>query len=179
MSVGSAKKLKFDPVKLWTILENEVDEIKFAVAGLLGSIYWANLQQKTLRGMEAAILACRFAGGRAYSYSKVHWIGPTGQTINGLLEIDEEQAVIVRRIFQDFANGLSSIAIVRRLNEEGILAPRNEQWNASTVRGYPKKLVGILKQPTLPWRTHLEAARVAQKSRQRRAGTAAPHARRE
>ena len=70
------KKLEFGRVKLCTILKNEIDENKFAVASLLGSIYLANLQQKTLRGMEAAILTGRFACGRDYGYRNVHQIGP-------------------------------------------------------------------------------------------------------
>src|SRR5690606_7604584 len=101
----------------------------------------------TLRGMEAAVLAGRFAGGRAYGYRKIHRIGTEGRPINGLLEIDEEQAGVVRRIFDEFANGLSSIAIATRLNEEHIPGPRGGEWNASTIRGDPKKLVGILNNP--------------------------------
>jgi hypothetical protein len=33
---------------------------------------------------------------------------------------------------------------VRRSNDEGIPGPRAGEWNACTVRGDPKKLVGIL-----------------------------------
>lgn len=51
------------------------------------------------------------------------------------LEIDEEQAGVVRRIFREFANGLSSIAIATRLNEERIPGPLGGEWNASTIRG--------------------------------------------
>ncbi|MXP42092.1 hypothetical protein GRI75_10615 [Altererythrobacter soli] len=138
------KKLRYDRVRLYTLAEGEIDEVKLAVAGMLGSLFLSNLQQKTLRGMQAALLAGRFVGGRAYGYRKVHKIGSDGEPIRGLLEINEDQAAMVCRIFEDFANGLSSIGIVRRLNEERIPGPRGGEWNASTVRGDPKKLVGIL-----------------------------------
>ena len=141
------KKLKYDHVRLFTVAEGEIDDIKLAVAGLLGSMFLTSLQQKTLRGMEAAVLAGRTAGGRTYGYKYVSREGPSGSIIRGLREIDEDQAAIVRRIFHEFASGLSSIKIVRRLNEEGIPGPRGGQWNATTVRGDPKKHVGILNNP--------------------------------
>ena len=59
------KKLKFSRVRMHTVAENEIDDIKLAVASMLGSIFLSQLQQKTLRGMHAAVLAGRFAGGRA------------------------------------------------------------------------------------------------------------------
>jgi len=90
------------------------------------------------------VLAGRLAGGRAYGYRKVHRLGAGGELIKGLLEIDDEQANVVRRIFDEFGDGLSSIAIATRLNEEGIPGPRGGEWNASTTRGDPKKLAGIL-----------------------------------
>lgn len=54
---------------------------------------------------------------------------------------------MVRQIYKWFAGGLSSIQIATRLNAEGIPAPRGGMWNASTIRGDPKKLVGILNNP--------------------------------
>jgi len=53
----------------------------------------------------------------------------------------------VRRIFRDFAAGMSSIQIATQLNVEGIPGPRGGQWNASTIRGDPTKAVGILNNP--------------------------------
>ncbi|WP_367171509.1 recombinase family protein [uncultured Aureimonas sp.] len=141
------KKLAYHRVQLHTVSEGHVDEIKFAVAGLLGSIFLKHLVDKTLRGMEAAVLAGRFAGGRAYGYKRMVRLDANGEVQRGLLEIDEGQAAVVRRIFAWFSAGLSSVQIATRLNEEGVPGPRGGQWNASTIRGDPKKLVGILNNP--------------------------------
>lgn len=65
----------------------------------------------------------------------------------GHLEIDPVKAEIVTRIFRDFASGLSSVKIATALNEEGIPGPRGGEWNASTIRGNPKVLTGILNNP--------------------------------
>ena len=141
------KKLAYHRVQLHTVSEGHVDEIKFAVAGLLGAIFLKHLVDKTLRGMAAAVLAGRFAGGRAYGYKRVVRLDAKGEPVRGLLAIDEGQAQVVQRIFAWFAAGLSSIEIAKRLNEEGVPGPRGGQWNASTIRGDPKKLVGILNNP--------------------------------
>jgi len=47
----------------------------------------------------------------------------------------EEQASILRWIFDEFADGLSSIAIARGANEECSPDPRIGEWNASSIRG--------------------------------------------
>ena len=97
--------------------------------------------------MEAAVLAGRFAGGRAYGYKRVIKLDARGELIRGLLEIDEDQALIVHRIFAEFAGGRSAIQIATGLNTDGVPGPRGGQWNASTIRGDPKKATGILNNP--------------------------------
>jgi site-specific DNA recombinase len=141
------KKLRFSNVRLYTLTEGEIDEMKFAVASMMGSIYLKNLQQKTLRGMKAAVVAGRMAGGRVYGYRKVHELDANGSLTQGRLEINPDQAVIVQRIYRDFAAGKSSYAIATELNSEGIPGPSGRGWNQSTIRGDPKKHVGILHNP--------------------------------
>lgn len=143
----AGKKPGYGHVQLFTVAEGKIDQIKLATAGLLGSMFLSSLQQKTLRGMEAAILAGRAAGGRTYGFRSVSREGPNGSVVRGLREVDEEEAALVRRIFEEFASGLSSIEIVQRLNAEQIPSPRGGEWSPSTVRGDPKKHTGILNNP--------------------------------
>ena len=137
------KKLRYDRVRLHTSAEGEIDEIKLAVAGLLGSMFLSNLRHKTFRGMKAAVLAGRLAGGRAYGYRRVS--GADGAP--GVMEIVAEEAETVRWIMAQFAAGRSSVALATELNRLGTPGPRGGQWNASTIRGDPKKQVGILNNP--------------------------------
>lgn len=141
------KKLKFNNVRLHTLTEGEIDEIKFAVAAMMGLIFLKNLQQKTLRGMEAAVTAGRLAGGRVYGYRSVEGKNGKGEPLKGLLEVDPETAPVVRRIYADFAAGKSAYQIAVALNEEGVPSPSGRKWNQSTIRGDPKKHVGILHNP--------------------------------
>ena len=141
------KKFRFDRVRFHTGTEGEIDEIKLAVASLVGSMFLTNLRTKTVRGMKGNILAGRVAGGRTYGYRKRCIEDGSGQRINGHLDIEPGEALVVQRIFREFASGLSSIAIAAGLNRDGIASPRGREWNASTIRGDRKKLVGILNNP--------------------------------
>ncbi|RSU45939.1 recombinase family protein [Sphingobium yanoikuyae] len=132
------KKLPFHSVQLHTVTEGHIDEVKFGVAALMGTIFLKNLTDKTLRGMEAAVLAGRIAGGRSYGYDTRKIYDKDGERIRSYLDITPAKASVVQRIFRDFASGLSAYDIAKALNEEGVPSPRGQQWNASTIRGDPK-----------------------------------------
>ena len=48
--------------------------------------------------------------------------------MRGERTINEAEAGIVRRVFREFAAGVSPRAIARRLNEEGIPGPSGKLW---------------------------------------------------
>ena len=84
----TGKILGHPSVQLYTVSEGHVDKIRFAVAGLLGTIFHKHLVDKTILGMEAAALAGRFAGGRAYGYKRAGKLDAKAEVIPGILEID-------------------------------------------------------------------------------------------
>jgi site-specific DNA recombinase len=84
-------------------------------------------------------------GGMAYGYRKVPKLDDRGEPVRGLRVIDEDQAAVVRRIFEWFAKGLSARAICGELNAEGVPAPSGRSWRLSTVHGDPKRRNGILR----------------------------------
>jgi len=98
--------------------------------GLLGSILLKHLVDETLRRIQAAVLAERFAGGRTFGYKHMVRLDANVEVQRELLEIDEAQAEVIWRIFTWFAGRLSSIQIATRLNEERVPGPRGGQWNA-------------------------------------------------
>lgn len=102
---------------------------------------------RTARGLEGKARAGKPTGGRAYGYTAAKDSG-TGQ-----LEINEAQADIVRRIFEQFAQGRSYRSIASSLNEEGVPSPsstwkgmkvRFSGWTPSTLFGDFRRGTGIL-----------------------------------
>jgi len=68
-----------------------------------------------------------YAGGRAP-------IGYTSEAGRKTLEVDEEKASAVRRVFELSAQGLSLRAIARRLNDEGHTTAQGATWQAMQVK---------------------------------------------
>ena len=62
----------------------------------------------------------------------------------GELEIVEGHAKIVRRIFEEFAQGYTARDIAGRLNGDGVDPPHGIRWNASTIYGSVQRGNGIL-----------------------------------
>jgi site-specific DNA recombinase len=51
---------------------------------------------------------------------------------------------VIRRIFRDFATGISPRAIAKTLNDEGVTGPEGKLWNDTTIRGHVKRGTGII-----------------------------------
>ena len=81
-------------------------------------------------------------GGRPpYGYKAIEISDPSGRTDTKgnpikhmIFELDSEQAVIVKRIFQAYADGNSMKHIAHELNEEGVVSPGGGTWDISAVR---------------------------------------------
>ena len=58
--------------------------------------------------------------------------------------VNDAEAVVVRRIFREFAGGKSPRAIAKALNAEGVPGPDGRQWRDTTIRGQVDRGTGIL-----------------------------------
>ena len=79
-------------------------------------------------------------GTPPYGYDAVQQPDPSGRTDrkgNPITHVvfapQPEQAAVVRRIFSDYANGISMKKIAHQLNDEGIQAPGGGTWDLSAV----------------------------------------------
>ena len=94
--------------------------------------------EKTRRGQAGKTMRGQIAAGVAYGYKVVY-----SKDLNR--EIDPGQAIVVRRVFEEYSAGLSPRAIAAGLNKDGIPSPRGGLWNDSTIRGNAKKRDGMLR----------------------------------
>ncbi len=145
---GLYKQLSFAGIKLVTLAEGEVSELHVGLKGTMNALYLKDLAQKTRRGLEGRVRAGRSAGGIVYGYDIVREVDPSGEPVRGGRKINEAAAVIVRRIFTEFANGKSPVAIARQLNTESIPGPKGRPWQGGTIGGHSRRRTGILRNET-------------------------------
>jgi site-specific DNA recombinase len=118
-----------------------------ALHGMMDEQFLVGLADKVHRGQEGRVLKGLQPGGRCYGYRNVpiEDLGRPGKygrpAVNGVrLEIQEQEAGVVRRIFQMYADGQSLATIAKRLNAEGVSAPQPprtrtlQAWCPSSIR---------------------------------------------
>ncbi|UWQ55881.1 recombinase family protein [Leisingera caerulea] len=138
------KQMNFLDVPIFTVSEGEIDLLHVGFKGTMNSLFIKDLADKTRRGLKGRALKGKSAGGKSYGYSIRNQVGADGELIRGEREINPEEAKIVRRIFQDYAKGLSPKKIADALNTEGVPAPSGRHWGASTIHGNRQRGSGIL-----------------------------------
>jgi site-specific DNA recombinase len=183
------KLLQFHGVSIFTHAEGEISELHVGLKGTMNALFLKDLAIKTHRGLEGRVLQGKSAGGRAYGYEVVKQRDANGEPIRGLRRINEDEAAIVRRIFEAFRSGRSPRSIARALNAERISGPHGRAWRDTTIRGHADRRTGILRNDLyagrLVWnrqryeRNPDTGRRVARPNpRDRRGRPGAPHRRR-
>lgn len=138
------KHLRFAGVPIITLAEGEISELHVGLKGTMNALLLKDLAAKTHRGLRGRVEQGKAGGGLCYGYRVVKKLDASGEPIRGDREIDEAQAVVVRRIFEQFASGVGPRSIAKALNTEGILGPAGNLWNDTTIRGHVKRGTGII-----------------------------------
>ncbi len=132
------QQLEFLGVEIHTCTDGHVTKLHAGLKGLMSSLFLDNLIAHTKRGMAGVVRDGRHPGGKSYGYKTI--AGRPGE-----LAIVEEEAAIVRRIFERYIGGHTPRQIAGDLNNDGIPPPRGgATWCASTINGNKKRGNGIL-----------------------------------
>ncbi|VVT07145.1 recombinase family protein [Erythrobacter sp. EC-HK427] len=141
---GIFKRIRFAGAQIVTLSEGEVGSMHIGLGGTMSALFLEQLADKVRRGHVGRVKAGRVPGGLSYGYRKVFAFRDDGEPERGLREVDDAEAAIVKRIFEEYAAGDGATAIARRLNAEGIPSPRGGKWRANTIVGNRKRGNGIL-----------------------------------
>ena len=131
------KRLTYYGIALETLSEGRVSELHVGLSGTMNQLFLVELGKKTRRGLVGRVKSGFSGGGRCYGYQLVE-----GQT--GVFQIDQAQASVVTRIFNDYASGKSPRQIAHALNAEGEPGPRGGEWTPSAIYGDRRSKDGIL-----------------------------------
>ncbi len=127
---------------------NPSAKIPFYFKGIMNEMFLDDMRAKIVRGLKGQVLRGYSAGGRVYGYKTNQILDPSGATdkfgrpkrLGCEVLIDQEQAKIVRRIFEMKASGHGYRSIADVLNQMGVPSPhagcggRAGFWSRSTVR---------------------------------------------
>ena len=140
---GLFKQLSFAGVRLITS-EGEVGELHVGLKGTMNALFLKDLAQKTRRGLEGRVRQGKSGGGLCFGYAVVRKLDAAGEVVRGERSVNDAEAAIVRRVFEEFANGRSPRAIAQSLNKESIPGPAGGSWGPSTIYGNWQRGTGIL-----------------------------------
>lgn len=134
--------LKPNGIRIYVARSNSImdDTAMMLVAWKAGEDL-TQLKQQVRRGQNAVISDGRLCGSTSYGYQKRH--DGTGQ--NGLREVFEREAEVVRRIFTEYEAGCSPLEIAKGLNGDGIPSPRGKTCNPRVILGNGRYGSGILR----------------------------------
>ena len=112
---------------------------------LFNQIWALQSRQKTMEKMRFMAQNGQHTGGKpALGY----------HVVDGRLEICEEEAVIVRRIFREYAAGMSYRDIIAGLNRDGLKTKRGNAFGSNSLHDllHNEKYIGVLTYGGAPYR---------------------------
>ena len=138
------KHLQFAGVRIVTLAEGEISELHVGLKGTMNALFLKDLAKKTHRGLRGRVEKGKAGGGLCNGYDVVKRLDGNGEPVRGERTINEAEAAVVRRVYRDFANGISPRTIAQRLNAEGVPGPDGKLWGGTTLRGHVKRGTGFL-----------------------------------
>ncbi len=150
--------LRFRGILLATRKEGIVTPLHIGMIGTINAEQLSATSDKTRDALVRRHAMGKNPGGSAYGYEKRIEHDGNGERIRGLQQIVPNEAAVVVRIFEDYAAGLSPIAITRRLNADSVPSPRSGKasrhplgkaaaWTPNTLTGNAARGTGILNNP--------------------------------
>ena len=138
------QRFQFLGCMIETTSEGAISEMQIGFKGTMNALFLKDLAAKTRRGLKGRAMAGKNTGGKTYGYDNIIKYDETGEPIRGDRKINPIQAAIVRRIFKDYAAGISPRKIAEDLNKERVPGPTGRAWGQSTIHGNRERGTGIL-----------------------------------
>ncbi|WP_405110149.1 recombinase family protein [Phaeobacter sp. BS52] len=143
------KKTRHADVEMHQLHRGKLGIFDIGILGTFAQLFLEELSHKTRRGLIGRAEAGKNTGGRAYGYRSKALPERDGKSDGSVMEINPEEATIVRRIFTEYAAGKSPRQIAADLNAASVPAPRGRgagsgHWKANTIYGHRARGTGIL-----------------------------------
>lgn len=117
-------------------LDSALDKMMLSLTGFASEVEREKAKQRTYDAMLRKAKAGHVTGGKVYGYDNHEVLSAEGHRVHVLRVVNPKEAELVRQIFDMYAGGLGFTRIAKRLNEEGVPAPRHSPhgWAPTAVR---------------------------------------------
>jgi site-specific DNA recombinase len=139
------RRLEFAGIRIVTTSDgydsqSKARKVHRGVKGLMNEIFLDDLRDKVHRGLSGQAAKGYWCGGKPYGFKLKPILDPSQRDAYGqparigtVLEIDPEQAPIVKEMFDRYVEGASCKTIAAELNERGV-ASSGSTWRRKTRR---------------------------------------------
>ena len=116
-------------------LDSALDKMMLSLANFAAEVERERAKQRTYDAMLRKAKAGHVTGGKVFGYTNKEVLALDGRRLHVLRVINEEEAAIVRRIFEMCAHRMGLSRIAKQLNEERVPPPRGGAgWYPSAIR---------------------------------------------
>ncbi len=130
--------------ELWTVFEGHITELHIGLKGTMNALVLKDMRARIRRG-QAGRVSAGYVHSVAYGYDIVRGVVDSrGRNVNGIRKINEAEAVVIRRIFDEFIAGRKIRAICRGLNRDGIPARNGGIWRGPMITANSARSQGII-----------------------------------
>ena len=142
-TAGLFKRLTFAGVNIVTLAEGDITHLHVGLKGTMNALLLKDLADKTRRGLRGRVELGKSGGGLCYGYK----VRSRGRMARGRQAIARSfaEAEVIRRIFRDYAAGVSPEELAKRLNAErcsgpdGALESEHDSWQPSARQRNPEQ----------------------------------------
>ncbi|MBA2486683.1 MAG: recombinase family protein [Nitrospira sp.] len=117
-------------------LDNAMDKVMLSLSSFASEMERERGKQRTYDAMLRKAKAGHVTGGTTYGYNNHNVCSSEGKRLHVVRVVNQNEAAMVRQIFGMYAGGLGITRIAKRLNDEGVPAPRQSPrgWCPNAVR---------------------------------------------
>lgn len=139
ISIAGVRIFEYQNGGLEVRLESPIDKLIMSVSNFAAELERAKASQRTRDTLERKAQRGYVTGGTVFGYRNVPVFGEGDRRSHVIRELRDDEAAIVRRIFDMVARGTGLRTIAMTLNADGVRSPRaragrHHSWAPSSVR---------------------------------------------
>ena len=148
-------------------LDNAMDKVMLSLTNFAAEMERGRAKQRTYDALLRKAKSGHVTGGRVYGYDNREVSTYDGRRLHVVRVVNDNQAAVVRRVFEMYASKMGLTRIAKALNAENIPPPRsNAGWAPSAIR---EMLYRPLYRGEIVWNELQKYERGGTKHRRRRA----------